>query len=105
MPNALTDLFAAMTNSLRNDRETLNALDNHGDGDAGDNMVANFETITNALRQSDTKNTTVDQALNHASQVLMQQGKGATAPIYASGLRAAATELQGKTSFGIEDIT
>ncbi len=104
MLTALTDLFADMTARLKEDRDSLNGLDGQGDGDTGDNMVANFETITSALRQVQDQNVTVDQALNHASQVLREQGKGATAPIYANGLQAAAQDMQGKTSFGIDDI-
>ena len=106
MASSLTDLFASMKQSLEQDRDVLNDLDGEGvgDGDAGDNMVANFETITNALRQAESRGVGPDQALTFASQVLQEQGKGATAPVYASGLRQAASNLEGKTSFGLDDI-
>jgi hypothetical protein len=106
MASSLTELFDSMKRSLEQDRDVLNDLDGDGvgDGDTGDNMVANFETITNALREADTRGAPVDQALTYASQVLQEQGKGSTAPIYASGLREAASNLQGKTSFGLDDI-
>lgn len=105
MIKSLTDLFEDITQGLAQDRDTLNGLDDVGDGDAGDNMVNNFSTITNALRQVEDQDVTVDQALNHASQVLRQQGHGPTAPMYANGLVQAANNLQGKKSFGLDDIT
>ncbi|HEY1012287.1 MAG TPA: DAK2 domain-containing protein, partial [Herpetosiphonaceae bacterium] len=100
----LADLFEAMTNGLRQDRENLNNLDDYANGDTGDNMVYNFETITGALRQMEGQPVTVDQALNHASEVLREQGRGGTAPIYATGLAQAAQNLKGKESFGLDDL-
>ncbi|HYF64102.1 MAG TPA: DAK2 domain-containing protein [Herpetosiphonaceae bacterium] len=105
MVNSLTDLFEDITRGLEQDRHALNGLDDVGDGDAGDNMVANFATITNALRQVEGQNVTVDQALNHASDVLRQEGKGPTAAMYANGLTQAASNLQGKTGFSLNDLT
>lgn len=104
MPNALTDLFEELTNSLRNDREMLNNLDNDYDGDAGDNMVDNFATITRALRESEGSVSTVDQALRYASDALQKDGKGAMAPLYAQGLVQAASNLEGKSSFSLNDL-
>ncbi|MCA0353746.1 MAG: dihydroxyacetone kinase subunit L [Chloroflexi bacterium] len=103
MSKALTDLFAEMTRNLADERDSLNALDGVGDGDAGDNMLSNFETITNTLRQNEGQGS-VDQALRAASKALRTSGKGPTAPMYANGLDQAAKDLEGKTSFGVNDI-
>ncbi|WP_110520007.1 DAK2 domain-containing protein [Herpetosiphon llansteffanensis] len=103
MSKALTDLFAEITNNLADERDSLNALDGVGDGDAGDNMVSNFETITNTLRQNEGQGS-VDNALRAASHALRTSGKGPTAPMYANGLDQAANDLAGKTSFGVNDI-
>ena len=104
MPSSLTELFADITRGLNEDRDSLNALDQAHNGNAGDNMVFNFETITDALRQADQQNAPVDQALNFASQMLRQSGKGKTAEMYANGLAEAANSFQGKQNFGIGDI-
>ncbi|KPL88140.1 DAK2 domain-containing protein [Herpetosiphon geysericola] len=103
MSKALTDLFAEITNNLADERDSLNALDGVGDGDAGDNMVSNFETITKTLRQNEGQGS-VDKALRAASHALRTSGKGPTAPMYANGLDQAANDLAGKTSFGVNDI-
>lgn len=104
MANALADVFESITQNMRQDQQMLNALDDDGDGDAGDNMVANMDTIAQALRQVEGRDMTVDQMLQYAGQTLRQQGKGATAPLYANGLDQAARNLAGKQSFSLEDL-
>src|SRR5437764_4523657 len=104
--NSLVDLFSAITQNLQQDRQHLNQLDS-GDGDTGDNMAANFQLVTDTLSQFVQQagpQADVGVALQQASQVLRQQGQGATAPIYAQGLANAAQRLQGKTTFSIEDL-
>ena len=106
MVNSLTDLFEDITRGLEQDKDTLNALDDVSDGDAGDNMVNNFSTITNALRQVEGQNVTVDQALTHASKVLRQEGHGPTAQMYANGLLQAAEQagqvVEAEAGFALE---
>jgi phosphoenolpyruvate---glycerone phosphotransferase subunit DhaL len=104
--DSLVALFDAMTQNIQQDREHLNKLD-RSDGDAGDNMAANFQLVTDTLAQTIQQagpNADVGIALRQASQALQQQGKGATAPIYAQGLADAAQRLQGKTGFTIDDL-
>lgn len=103
---SLVDLFNAMTQSVEQDRAHLNHLD-RDDGDVGDNAVANFGMVTNALSQALNQNNgqaDVGEALQQAASILRSQGQGATAPIYAQGLEEAGRKLEGRNDFGIEDL-
>lgn len=104
--DSLVALFEAMTQNLEQDRGQLNSLD-RGDGDAGDNMAANFRLITDTLAQTlarSGENADVGDALAVASRTLRKNGQGATAPIYAQGLSEASKRLAGQTSFSLEDL-
>ncbi len=104
--DSLVALFDAATQNLQQDRDHLNSLDT-ADGDVGDNMVANFQLVTNALAQTVQQGgpqADVGVALRQAAEALNRQGQGATAPIYAQGLQDAAQRLQGKSGFSLEDL-
>lgn len=104
---SLVALFEAITANLERDRDDLNQLD-RDDGDSGDNMVANFQLVTSTLRRSvgpaQGGNADLGAALSEAAQVLRENGKGATAPIYAEGLDEAAGKFQGKSGFQLDDL-
>jgi dihydroxyacetone kinase len=103
--DSLVAIFEAITQNLERDQQSLNKLD-RDDGDSGDNMVHNFKLVTNTLRKATGRGGQADigAALGQAAQVLRDDGKGATAPIYASGFQDAATELKGKSSFSLDDL-
>lgn len=104
--DGLVGLFEAMTQNIEQDRAQLNSID-RGDGDTGDNMAANFRLITDTLAQSlgpSGSTTDIGEALALAAQQLNQNGQGATAPIYAQGLREAGKRLAGQTSFALDDL-
>ncbi|NJN19280.1 MAG: dihydroxyacetone kinase subunit L [Oscillochloris sp.] len=103
---SLVALFEAITRNLETDREQINQLD-RDDGDTGDNMAANFRLVTNTLSQTvqrQGEQADLGAALAQASQVLRNDGRGATAPMYAEGLGDAAQRLSGKQSFQLEDL-
>ncbi len=104
--DSLVALFEAMTQNLEQDRGHLNSID-RGDGDAGDNMAANFRLITDTLAQTLARSgegADVGEALAVASRTLRKNGQGATAPIYAQGLSEASKRLAGQTSFSLDDL-
>lgn len=104
--DSLVALFNAATRNLQQDREHLNHLDN-ADGDVGDNMVANFQLVTDTLAQVVSQTgpqADVGMALQQAAQALRQQGRGATAPIYAQGLEEASQRLKGRSGFTLDDL-
>src|SRR5688572_829938 len=103
--DSLVAIFEAITQNIERDQQTLNKLD-RDDGDSGDNMVHNFRLVTNTLRKATSQGEQADigAALGQAAQVLRDDGKGATAPIYASGFQDAAGELSGKSSFSLDDL-
>lgn len=104
--DSLVALFSAMTQNLQQDQAHLNRID-ADDGDAGDNMVANFQLVTDTLAQAVRergRDADTSAALRQAAEALRAHGQGATAPIYAQGLADAAQRLQGKSGFSIEDL-
>jgi dihydroxyacetone kinase-like protein len=103
--DSLVAIFEAITQNIERDQQTLNKLD-RDDGDSGDNMVHNFRLVTSTLRKATGQGGQADigAALGQAAQVLRDDGKGATAPIYASGFQDAASELSGKSSFSLDDL-
>jgi dihydroxyacetone kinase-like protein len=102
---SLVAVFEAITANLEQDRDDLNRLD-RDDNDTGDNMVENFRLVTQSLQQQigPGDGADVGAALGQAAQVLRDNGRGATAPIYAQGLDDAATRLRGQTSFSLDDL-
>jgi dihydroxyacetone kinase-like protein len=102
---SLVAVFEAITSNLEQDRDDINQLD-RDDHDTGDNMVANFRLVTETLQKQigEAESADVGLALGQAAQVLRDNGRGATAPIYASGLDEAAQKLRGQSSFALEDL-
>ncbi len=104
--DTLVALFSAITQNLQQDRMHINNIDT-ADGDTGDNMANNFALVTQALAQANQHaggQADIGVLLGQAAHVLRQQGKGATAPIYAQGLADAGQRLQGQTSFSLDDL-
>lgn len=102
---SLVAVFEAITQNLEQDRDDINQLD-RDDHDTGDNMARNFRLVTESLQKQVGQGDQADVGalLGQAAQVLRDDGKGATAPIYAKGLEEAATKLKGQSSFGLDDL-
>src|SRR5690349_8672255 len=99
----LADLFDSVVTQLRDDRQHLNDLDRYkGNANHGDNIVSNFELVADTLRKTSGEDASTQ--LRRAADVLQQQGQGATANIYAEGLREAGQNLVGRSGIGIEDL-
>ena len=88
----LSDLFGSVTSNLERQRGYLNDLDRvGGNGNHGDNVTDNFRLITESLRRD--HELEAQEQLQRAATELQQNGRGATANIYAEGLRQAARQL------------
>lgn len=88
----LADLFDSVTGTLENQRGYLNDLDRvGGNGNHGDNVVDNFRLITQSLRRD--HQLEAREQLQRAADTLQQGGRGATANLYAQGLREAAQRV------------
>lgn len=97
------DLFASIADQLRNDRDHLNQLDQQGgNGNHGDNMVANFDMLSDALRNLGGQD--ASSQLRHAADLMQERGRGASAQIYAQGLRQASQQVVGRVGIGLEDL-
>jgi dihydroxyacetone kinase-like protein len=100
---SLLDLFSGITSALAEDQESLNILDSEsGDGDHGDNILGNFQIVTEALQRSQQQD--AGSALAEAAQALSESGQGATAGFYAEGFKQAGQELQGKQGISMGDL-
>jgi hypothetical protein len=89
----LAQLFGAVTNSLGNQRETLNQADTYNN-DHGDHMVEIFEVVTQAVKEK--KNASPADQLAYASEILRRKQSG-SAQVYANGFAQAAQQFQGQT--------
>ena len=98
----LSDLFGTALNTLRSNRQQVNDLDGYN-RNHGDNMVHNFDVITQALRSQAGKPPAA--ALKSAAQRLQEQGRGSTSQYYAKGLTKAAGQLRGKSALSNRDVT
>ncbi|MBC7814345.1 MAG: DAK2 domain-containing protein [Burkholderiales bacterium] len=99
----LTDLFGSVASEMRQNQGYLNHLDsNGGNGNHGDQSVYNFDLVADAIGRFSGQD--AQSQLTNAANVLQQQGRGATANIYAQGLREAGQRLQGRASLGLDDI-
>jgi len=89
----LAKAFSAVTRELKKNQESLNAADdfNHNHGD---NMVKNFQVITNAVREK--KNAAPAEQLAYASQALAKRSSTGSAKLYAQGLADASKRLSNK---------
>jgi len=89
----LASLFIAVTNSLADNRETLNKADTYNN-DHGDNMVQIFQTIATAVGKSKS----ADQASQLASASdALRKAKSGSAQVYADNLSRASQQFQGQT--------
>jgi dihydroxyacetone kinase-like protein len=99
----LSQVFESVVSQLQNDRSSLNALDTvGGNGNHGDNVLSNFELVANALRGQQGQD--AGAQLRRAADVLQHDGRGATANIYAQGLREAAQRVQGQQGISLNDL-
>jgi hypothetical protein len=90
----LANLFATVTQSLRESEDSLNRADEYNH-DHGTNMVKTFGIITDALREK--QGATNSDALSYAAQQLRQKGTSGSARLYAENLQQAATTARGTT--------
>jgi hypothetical protein len=90
----LANLFAAVTQSLRESEYSLNRADEYNH-DHGTNMVKTFGIITEALREK--QGATNSDALSYAAQQLRQKGTSGSARLYAENLQQAAHTARGTT--------
>jgi len=89
----LAQLFGAVTNSLGNQRETLNQADTYNN-DHGDHMVEIFEVVTQAVKEK--RNASPADQLAYASEILRRRQSG-SAQVYANGFAQAAQQFQGQS--------
>lgn len=101
----LAQLWKTIAGNAAEDRSYLNDLDDIGNGNAGDNYQSNMQLVANTLEhelqggQGD-----VGRALLAAAERLRSNGRGATAPVYASGLADAGQRLLGRTGLSAADL-
>jgi hypothetical protein len=100
-PVDLASLFGVALKALKNNRQDINQLDGYN-GNHGDNMVENMRIITEALKAK--RSETPSDALQYASQVLQEQGKGGSGQYYAQGLSQAADQFQGQDQLKATDV-
>jgi dihydroxyacetone kinase-like protein len=98
----LAKLFGLALNSVNNNRDQLNGMNEVAHPDHGDHVAHNLELIKSALESQQSQNPS--DALRLAAQRLSEQGQGSTAPQYAQGLQQAATHFQGQQSLSNDDI-
>jgi len=91
----LSSLFNVATQALAANQSSLNQADTENQNH-GDNMVQAFSMISQAL--SGQQGASPSQQLNHASQVLAQNGTSGSAQVYSQGLAQAAQQLQGHSA-------
>jgi hypothetical protein len=90
----LANLFATVTQSLRENEDSLNQGDEYNH-DHGTNMVRTFQIITDALREK--QGASNSDALSYAAQQLRQKGTSGSARLYAQNLQQAANTARGTT--------
>jgi hypothetical protein len=96
----LAALFEAAASAVAAHQREINALDGYN-GNHGDNMVRNVQTITSTLRAHD--QAPPSEALNLAGRRLQENGAGGTSQFYAQGLQKAAERLSGKSQLSAAD--
>lgn len=96
----LGSLFESVAKALKSNQSTLNKADayNH---DHGDNMVRNFRVISRALKKR--PGAPPSEQLAIASDALRKSSITGSARMYAQGLSAASTKLQGERSVNSEN--
>ena len=98
----LAKLFGLALNSVNDNRDQLNGMNEAVHPDHGDHVAHNLGLIKSALESQQSQNPS--EALRLAAQRLSEQGQGSTAPQYAQGLQQAATHFQGQQSLSNDDI-
>ena len=96
MANTSMDLekvFSAVEEVLAQKRTDLNQADDYNHNH-GDNMVKTFELMTQAVRER--RETTLEDQLEHASQLVQTQAESGSAQLYSKGLANAAATYKGK---------
>jgi hypothetical protein len=88
----LANLFATVTQSLRENEDSLNQGDDYNH-DHGTNMVNTFQIITDAIREK--QGASNSDALSYAAQQLRQKGTSGSARLYAQNLQQAANTARG----------
>ena len=89
----LSQLFGAVTSTMNNNRDSLNASDTYNH-DHGDHMVEIFEVITQAMKEK--QDVSAADQLEYASQLLRKKSHSGSADLYANGLSSAASQFMGK---------
>ena len=100
-PVDLASIFGVALKALKSNRQDINQLDGYN-GNHGDNMVENMGIITQAIQAK--RSEAPSDALQYASQVLQEQGKGGSSQYYAQGLSQAADQFQGQDQLSQGDI-
>lgn len=101
----LAQLWKTIASNAAEDRSYLNDLDDIGNGNAGDNYQSNMQLVANTLeRELQGGQGDVGRALLTAAQTLRSDGRGATAPVYASGLADAGQRLLGRSGLSATDL-
>jgi dihydroxyacetone kinase-like protein len=99
----LADLFGSVTNNLERQRGYFNDLDRvGGNGNHGDNVVDNFRLITESLRRD--HELEAREQLQRAADTLQHNGRGATANLYAEGLRDAARRVPAGNQIDLQSL-
>ncbi|MGC9349509.1 MAG: hypothetical protein ACP5JG_15325 [Anaerolineae bacterium] len=96
----LASLFEEAMDAVAAHQREINALDGYN-GNHGDNMVENVNTITSTLRAH--REEPPSKALEVAGQKLAEKGAGGTSQYYAKGLQQAAERLSGKSQLSPSD--
>jgi hypothetical protein len=101
----IAQLWRTIANHAADDRSYLNELDDIGNGNAGDNYQSNMQLVANTLeRELQGGQGDVGRALLTAADTLRSQGRGSTAPVYASGLADAGKRLLGRSGLSASDL-
>jgi hypothetical protein len=97
----LGDVFNTALQGMMSKRQEVNDLDGYN-GNHGDNMVANLDLITQALKGQPDRTPSV--ALNEAARQIRKKGRGGTSKYYTKGLEQAAQRLEGHNNVSQDDV-
>lgn len=96
----MVDLFIGAKKDLEKNRGELNNVDKL-DGDHGNNMVENFDIITEAMKEKPQSKPSTK--LNHASKSLRKRTSEISGLMLSDGLKRAAKKFRGKKTLNRED--
>ncbi|HEX6288151.1 MAG TPA: DAK2 domain-containing protein [Herpetosiphonaceae bacterium] len=101
----IAQLWRTIARNAAEDQPYLNELDDIGNGNAGDNYQANMQLVADTLeRELQGGQGDVGRALLTAAETLRDDGRGATAPVYAAGLADAGKRLLGRSGLSATDL-